>query len=374
MINNKATQIDDLLDKMAESIQLDNTRKERMVSSYESIKKWIEEDEVFFKPYNYDVYPHGSVRILTTVKPIGRDEFDLDIAVHLKNEVQYSPQRIYSELKRVIESYAERHDLKVEPKNRCIRLNYQGDYYMDILLGIQEHIHDENRLIVPDKELNSWVSSNPRGYAVWFYSKVDLVKESLLEKALRAENLPVDNFDKKKPLQRAVQLIKRYRDIFFEKSPEFKTSSIVLTTIAGQYYDGENSIFDTIDKIISKIHSELSVRAGRIKVLNPVNNQEDFTEKWESEPEYYIKFQKFSEFLYQTWQKLKDENGVLEEGTLMKGLFGNELFIEAQKAQTLHLERIRKEGSLCAIRSTGILSSIPGITSSTVKNNTFFGS
>ena len=80
-IENKATQIDDLLDKMAESIQLDDTRYDRMKTSYESVKKWIDNDELFFKPFNYTVYPHGSVRILTTVKPINKDEFDLDIAI-----------------------------------------------------------------------------------------------------------------------------------------------------------------------------------------------------------------------------------------------------------------------------------------------------
>ena len=77
-LENKATQIDDLLDRMAKEVQLDSTRYERMKSSYKSVQKWIEDDEIFFKPYNYDVYPHGSVRTLTTVKPIGKDEFDLD--------------------------------------------------------------------------------------------------------------------------------------------------------------------------------------------------------------------------------------------------------------------------------------------------------
>ncbi len=107
-IDNRATQIDHLLDEMAKSIQLDKTRKERMVSSYEAVKNWIESDEKFFKPNKYDVYPHGSVRILTTVKPFKGDEFDLDIAVHIRIDwKQHSPAQIYNELKRRLQESAE---------------------------------------------------------------------------------------------------------------------------------------------------------------------------------------------------------------------------------------------------------------------------
>lgn len=237
-LENRATQIDDLLDKMAEEVQLDATRYERMKSSYEAVKNWIEADEKFFKPYRYDVYPHGSVRILTTVKPIGKDEFDLDIAIHLKSNTPHTPQRIYSELKRRL-AENDRYKGMMEMKNRCIRLNYSGDFHMDILPGIQENEFDEDKIRVPDRELGHWVSSNPRGYAKWFMGKANLVRESLLEKALKAERLPSDDFQKKKPLQRAVQLIKRYRDIYFQKDDTYKTSSIILTTIAGEFYQGE---------------------------------------------------------------------------------------------------------------------------------------
>jgi len=372
-IENKATQIDDLLDKMAEAVQLDDTRYDRMKTSYESVKDWIENDEIFFKPYNYDVYPHGSVRILTTVKPFGKDEFDLDIAIHLKSNTPHTPQRIYAELKRCMEAYAKKHSLKIEAKNRCIRLDYAGDFHMDILPGIQENVFDQNKIKVPDRELGDWVSSNPRGYGNWFMGKANLVKESLLEKSLRAEKLPVDNFKHKKPLQRAVQLIKRYRDIYFQKDDTYKTSSIILTTIAGQFYQGEESIFDTVDNIITTIRTKVNQPIGRLKVLNPVNAEEDFTDKWDNEPEYYEAFKKFASHLYNEWQKLKMQHGVLNEGITLKGLFGDDIFTKAQRSQTMLIEELRKSKSLAAARNTGILSSVSSVSAAAVKSNTFFG-
>ncbi len=374
-VNNKHTQLDDLLDNMAEEIQLDNSRYDRIKKHYEAVKNWIEDDEIFFKPFKYDVYPHGSVRISTTVKPIGRDEFDLDIAIHLKAEWNsHTPARIYQELKRRLEEN-ETYKAMLEPKNRCLRLNYSGDFHMDILPGIQEHPSDGNKLKVPDRELGTWVSSNPRGYANWFMQRTNLVKESLLEKAFNAEHIPSDNFKYKKPLQRGVQLIKRYRDIYFQKDDTYKTSSIVLTTIAGQFYKGEDSIYDTVDGIITSIRTNISDTSSRIKILNPVNSAEDFTDKWETEPLYYDAFKKFCDFLYNEWQKLKVENGVIEESKILKGLFGDDLYGKAYARQTAQVENYRKNNSLGVTRAgvLGAVSSAATKTTAAIKSNTFFG-
>lgn len=370
---NKYVQLDDLLDRMAESLQLDKTRYELMIQHYEAIKKWIQTDEVFFKPFKYELYPHGSVRIRTTVKPIGKDEFDLDIALHLKMQwTNHTPEKIYSELKRRLSESAIYKE-KMELKNRCIRLNYSGDFHMDILPGIQESHWDEDKLRVPDRLLGYWVSSNPRGYAKWFLNKANTVKISLLEKALRAENLPSNDYEDKKPLQRAVQLIKRYRDIFFQDDDTFKTSSIVLTTIVGLYYNGEESIFLTVENIINKIRQHTFYNSSRIKVLNPVNPDEDFTDKWEREPGYYQAFRAFCEHLFEQWQELKKENGIITEGKILKGLFGDDLYLKAQTSQVDIIEKARNANQLGIDRNSGIIGGIGAASTTSVKANTFFG-
>ena len=372
LLDEKATQMDDLLDKMAAAVQLDQSRYVRMKQHYEAVKNWIEADEKFFKPYKYDVYPHGSVRILTTVKPFGRDEFDLDIAIHLKAELSsHTPQRIYTELKRRLQEH-DTYKAMLEPKSRCLRLNYTGDFHMDILPGVQEHHWDENKLMVPDHDLGGWVSSNPRGYANWFLDTTNKVEMSLIEKALRAEKIPADDYEQKKPLQRAVQLIKRYRDIYFQKDDTYKTSSIILTTIAGQFYTGQESIFDTVEHIVTTLQSKIAGISSRIKIVNPVNADEDFTDKWEREPQHYKAFQAFTLHLHQEWQKLKRNRGVITEGTIMKGLFGEQVFIKAQTDQSNFIENLRKNKQLAVNKSTGTLSSLSS-TAAVIKTNTFFG-
>ncbi len=190
---------------------------------------------------------------------------------------------------------------------------------------------------------------------------------------MRAEKLPADNFENKKPLQRGVQLIKRYRDIYFQKDDSFKTSSIILTTIAGQFYNGEESIFDTVDGIINKIKNNISSTESRIKVLNPVNDQEDFTDKWDENPEYYKAFVAFCNHLYNEWQELKKEHGVITESRILKGLFGEDVLMKAQKGQTEMLESYRKNNLLGISKQTGILSSIATVSTTAIKTNTFYG-
>lgn len=372
VIEKRATQMDNLLNEMAKEVQLDETRYKRMIVSYEAIKKWVESDEVFFKPFKYEVYPHGSVRIFTTVKPIGKDEFDLDIVIHFKdNAILHSPMKIYTELKRRLNEHETYKEI-LEAKSRVIRLNYSGDFHMDLMSGIQDNPYDENKIRVPDRELGNWVSSNPRGYADWFMAKANLAESSLLEKALKAEKIQADDFNNKKPLQRAVQLIKRYRDIYFEEDDSYKTRSIILTTIAGQLYSGEESIFETIDNLITKIRAEFRF-PERLKILNPVNPEEDFTDKWDNEPEYYEAFKKFVAHLYTEWQKLKEENGVIEESKIFKGLFGDKLVEGVQLRESKVIGEIRKNGDLGVIRNTGIISNSINSKNDSIKKNTFFG-
>jgi len=311
-------QREDVLARIAEKLQLDNTRKARMESAYKSLSQIIDEDQGFFKGLQIDIYAQGSVPIGTTVKPFRGDEFDLDIVIHIKSPYHlHTPAQIYEALLKKLENDG-RYSHMVEKKRRCVRLNYEGDFHMDILPGCIVMITDENNLKVPDRELRAWSDTNPKGYVQWFLvianqSKAPMLEgyyRNLMQLKAKIQDLPEDDFYTKKPLQRGIQLIKRYRDIYFEHKPEFATSSIILTTLAAHFYRGENGIFNTIENMLSTILTETSnkrINGKRLMVLNPVNNKEDFSEKWDSDPELYEHFIAFVNDLYTKWQELKKD-------------------------------------------------------------------
>lgn len=334
-IKSNEAKLDDLLNRMAENLQLDETRFKKMESAYKSVSDWIEEDEGFFKNVDFEIYPHGSALIGATVKPTEKEEFDLDFVIHIRMDWEkYDPEEVYNELKRRLEEH-DTYKKMLQPKNRVIRLNYAGDFHMDIMPGCQEFVNDPDRILIRDKKLQGNKSSNPRGYGAWFNGKADTVKEFLLEKAYAMQELPEQEpYHLKKPLKRAVQLIKRYRNIYFEDDPEYATSSIILTTLAGQFYDGEGTIYETVNNIVSRMHRAAQSGINDFRVLNPVNPDEEFTDKWQHEPKLFDRFIDFVKDFKQTWEAIKRESEITESENELKTMFGTRTFAKALNEQS----------------------------------------
>ena len=90
-------QREDLLARLAESLELDETRSNKMETAYNAIYDVLKADPVFFSKVDLVVYPQGSKAIGTTTKPIGKDEFDLDIVVQIKDSYRnYTSSEIYN--------------------------------------------------------------------------------------------------------------------------------------------------------------------------------------------------------------------------------------------------------------------------------------
>ena len=106
----------------------------------------------------------------------------------------------------------------------------------------------------------------------------------------RSSPYPTTNqLTEKTALQLAVQLVKRWRDIYFASTPDLAPISIVLTTLAGQHYAGEPSPMEALSRVVSSILGALPP-FGRLYVLNPMNPLEDLSEKWDDDPRRYPAF------------------------------------------------------------------------------------
>ncbi len=314
IFHNYRLQREELLARIAQELQLDKTRLEKMETAYNAVYDLLKKDETFFQDLEVEIYAQGSKRIGTTVKPIKNEDFDLDTVLHIYDLYSnYTPTQIYNALVRVIESDGYYKSI-YEKKDRCVRLNYKSDFHMDILPACMENIYDKKKIAIPEKKLQSWSSGNPKGFSEWFLEIANRVQSSMLrtftkdlmEAKVESEPLP-DELYIKTPLQRSVQLIKRYRDIYYQNR-DYKVSSIVLTTLMARFYNGEESIFDAIDNITSKIKNGYldAVKSNlKFKVLNPTNEDEDFTDSWTNS--HYQSFFNFIDDFYSKWQKLKSD-------------------------------------------------------------------
>lgn len=312
IFNDYVLQREELLARIAQELQLNKTRIEKMESAYNAVSEVLKKDEDFFNGLVIEIYAQGSKRIETTVKPINDEDFDLDTVLHIYDPFyNHSPQEIYNALVKALEKggYGE----IMEKKTRCVRLNYKGDFHMDILPACMPDAIEKELIKIPEKVLTNWSSGNPKGFAKWFLDIANSAQESLLSRysdvlikaQVETEPLPEELYEKT-PLQRAVQLMKRYRDIYF-KNRDHRVSSIVITTLAAQFYDGENSIFESIDQIVSRIRNgyDDAIKSGyKFKVHNPMNQDEDFTDSWTDE--HYESFYNFMSDFQKKWQKLKE--------------------------------------------------------------------
>ena len=357
IFHNYRLQREELLARIAQELQLDKTRQEKMETAYNAVYDLLKKDEDFFKNIEIEIYAQGSVRIGTTVKPINEEDFDLDTVMHIYDLYsKYTPSQIYNALVKVIESneyYKSIH----EKKDRCIRLNYKSDFHMDILPACMPNIYDKKEIAIPEKRLQSWSSGNPKDFAEWFLNIANSIRSSvlmsntreLLEAKIESEPLPNELYSKT-PLQRSVQLVKRYRDIYYQDK-DYKVSSIVLTTLMARFYNGEDSIFDAIDNVTSKIKNSYLDAVNshlKFKVLNPVNENEDFTDSWTNE--HYLSFYNFIKDFYSKWQILKGDFET--SGHEYIELFGEGIY---KKSLTEQIKTFSSTSSDAIAKANGII-------------------
>jgi hypothetical protein len=137
--------------------------------------------------------------------------------------------------------------------------------------------------------------SNPRGYALWFedINKAAFVRfeasqrKAIVEKyaSIYASVETVPDALIRTPLQRAIQILKRHRDIYFKDNPKVKPISMIVTTLATKAYNGETEIYTALTNIVNKLTNyDTSMLIGHIDgewwIPNPVNPAENFADRW----------------------------------------------------------------------------------------------
>ena len=66
---------------------------------------------------------------------------------------------------------------------------------------------------------------------------------------------------------------------------ENKPISIIITTLAGQAYNGETCLYDGLFNVIEKMEQNIHIDCnGNYVVSNPVNSEENFADKWAKYP------------------------------------------------------------------------------------------
>jgi len=358
---------DEMLEAICEKLQLSSSEYRLAEERYSGIGGYLDQHDrlAAFRP---EIYPQGSVALGTTVKPKARQEHDVDLVCELEIEAVRVRNPV-SILDLVQESIVQNGIYRplVERKNRCIRLNYVGKFHLDILPAVRDRAAGGTCVLVPDCKAASWKPSNPKGYTSWFKSRCSFVPELLA----RAAALPrPESVEEKPQLKLAVQLGKRARDVQFAGS-DSAPRSIILTTLFAIHYAGEQSTFDAVCNIVSRILSSIP-SSGCLVVLNPTNPKEDFSESWD-DPNRYVAFIKFIRDFNSNLQSLKDARGIHSVKAILQGLFGEEVAKTVVEDQIARLGEARRNSTL-AITGAGTLTRLVPNQGVQVPKHTYHGS
>jgi hypothetical protein len=288
-------ELDEILDLLGLSVQLTQTQFDRAETSYYAVAEWLRAPDSLVRVFGPEIFAQGSLRLDTTVRPLSYTEFDLDLVclVHVSDQVK--PAVVYDLLLQRMRDHGIYKNLIVELP-RCIRLDYAGDFHLDIVPAIPDPAcpPGDTCIKIPDRPLQQWRDSNPKGYSRWFEEQS--AKRLLLEKAAQlSANANVEPLQDpapaylKPPLKLAVQLFKRWRDVVFRGRESLAPSSIVLTTLAGMLYQGEHHPTDALATILDGI-DDWSLQVKQIELRNPSNPKECITDRWKAKPEMYEAF------------------------------------------------------------------------------------
>lgn len=320
-----------LLRQIAAQLQLPETTHATVRSHYDALAQYLAEGRL--ERYSPALFAQGSYRIGTTVKPIGRDEFDLDFIVELTVAGSLEPGDVYELVASEIERNGQYRG-RTERKSRCIRISYAGQFHTDVVPAVPDQT-SAGAILIPEREGNKmrWRSTDPKGYVRWFEA---VSRGRLLEKYAVIEPLPPQGgLAQKTALQVGVQLLKRHHHIHVEDE-KLRTPSIVLTTIAGLAAPGVLSLGESMNAIVTGLHDY--ARSPQ-HISHPTAPNEILTEKW-AEPAIFSAYCAQAEKLAIQWGNLIASTGQGYPATtkLLRQMFGEE---PVQLANDILAERRR---------------------------------
>lgn len=384
-------QIVGLLEFACRRLELTDSQYKEAETRYMSVAQWLADSG---NPIlaNANISPQGSMRLRTTVRPIARNEFDLDLVAHLPYVQPFAPvgsvHAIVGDRLRQNDKYKN----MLEPMNRGWRLNYANEFHLDITPAIADRATGNGAVFVPDRKLREWKESNPKGYASWFDQIAYLrpvISSKFAEARASIEPLPEDE-PFRGPLRRIVQVLKRHRDVHFEDKPatalDAAPISIVVTTLAAHAYEiivGRPDLDNELDLLaitVGAMPNFITRLPGYgYWIRNPSNQKENFAEKWNAHPERAEAFYGWHSRVMADVQQLQqvrelNNQGLDNVGALLARMLGNRVSTEALTEYANRMNQRRTNSGL----TVAPLAKALGITgayarAAATRPNTFFG-
>lgn len=276
----------------------------------------------------------------------------------------------------------------LEPINRGWRINYANEFHLDITPAVLDSRLGNGAVLVPDRKLEDWKESHPKGYAAWFEgiaATAPGIGFGLVTMRAEVEPLP-ENQRFRGPLRRIVQILKRHRDVYFSRKSQDERDrtpiSIVVTTLAtrayeqlvvAQHFDTEFDLMVTVGEGMQQ-HIGLTALTG-YSIPNPSNPLENFAEKWNNDRRRADAFFEWHKRAVADVKLLAQAQGLDRIGQLLSQMLGEDASRAVLNEYTDRMSKRRNAGLATVPLTSGALGlgAAPHV-SAGIRPNTFFGS
>jgi hypothetical protein len=377
--------VGDLLGNLSTRLDITKTQYDQAKSAYSAIAEVINSSSSSILRAA-KVFPQGSFATSTVVRPIDDSaEFDVDLICRLASTSgTLTPRAAKDSVGRALLN-SERYAKRTTPKDRCWRVEYAGEFHLDVAPVVPQQPAILGDLI-PDKTLNDWVPTHPEAYAAWFNKLADTSTSRLLlerQVVAKAEVVPFPDAPGNVGwLRRTVQLLKRHRCIWnetqAENKQEYRPISIIIATLAARAYetaiarDRFQTPYGLMRTIVNDMGNYVVVEdvngVPEVKIMSPVAN-ENFANKWAKSPLWQQQFLAWHATARQTFVGAINVKGVDELAKVLGDRFG------AKPTREALLEYAAATKSSTGVKASPVsgLVTNAGVSGLAIKPHTFYG-
>lgn len=310
------------LEEVARSIDIPPGKYQDAVNRHRAVGEWLESGNYPGCSGEVRIYAQGSFRLGTVVRPIRNGieaSYDIDLVSELPLvKSRTDPGTVKAMIGRRLQDHETYRRMLDEEGRRCWTVEYAEQdgvgFHLDVLPAVPDPHHGFTTAIAitnKDGRVYAWSASDPQGYGVWFDEKnaAAFLRESFAQKKLMQESAPrvfasisdVPDQLVRTPLQRAIQLEKRHRDLMFNKPSNcmYAPISVIITTLSAHMYQNETDVYSALSGIVTRLDAHAGLLEGRgidpgiaamglIRrtpeggwyVGNPINPAENFADRW----------------------------------------------------------------------------------------------
>lgn len=380
------------LDHLCLSLDLTKTQRQVAEDRYSAVTKLLATPGSRLAAFSPHLFPQGSFLLKTVVKPMANVEYDVDLICLLHFAGYLSAREMFS----LVSSELKIRYKDLVIKDRCCRIDYAGEFHMDIIPARHEGVNNLGRIVVPDRRLNDFVWSCPKLFAPWFEEAAQLTPvfvrsfSSDVIKAANAaviEDLPDYDGMAVEPLRRFVQIFKASRNHFYAERQCRVPSSIAITTMAAHSYRKAvvgrvySSMIEVFRFVAEDLHNSIRITHNsssrhEFDLRNPKDGRENFLDCWEGDDDAYAVFRQWQtqmiEFINAISSHIGNQDGIDGTKKRLAAMFGDFAATSAVRGVAGQRREMVSRGT-AGFLSTGVLTTSSHAGAKTVPRHTFDG-